>query len=488
MFKSLNDYTNFNKIQEIQVIQEKQEIQEIQVIQEKQEIQVIQEKQEIQETKNSFLNISSSLSVSNKNNINIYDDEKKLNYYKNILFNYKIFEKYLKEGKNELYSNLKKYKKEFFYIHNYFNKQIFIIDGENLLKSFKMQNIFYNILGNIDYYKYFNYWIYGSKNLCINPYTTLNLSNFDKKIILEKFVKLYLFNYNNIFIISSKNKDFNKVSFIDNNNSLVIPILYESKNIREQDDHLIMFLNKLLINKNAKVISCDKFKWFSENVNILNFRFIYDYDNKETNIEIVDNNVHDLKIFKNNSFLIDNYIYPYIDNKSIITNQLNINSINNIKTDSLVHIFDLIYLQIKIKKYNSELLKRIDNIIDIIINNNCFDFLEKYIKNIVKQKKYFEEFNINYNDIIKCINDFKNICDCYSIIKSIIINYNNYEFIIKVSKLFSKIIFITDIIEENSNKIRKYYSLCENVINPTLEIYRIFILLKKNGFFKRDVL
>ena len=216
--------------------------------------------------------------------------------------------------------------------------------------------------------------------------------------------------------------------------------------------------------------------------------FIYDYDNKETNIEIVDNNVHDLKIFKNNSFLIDNYMYPYIDNKSIITNQLNINSINNIKTDSLVHIFDLIYLQIKIKKYNSELFKRIDNIIDIIINNNCFDFLEKYIKNIVKQKKYFEEFNINYNDIIKCINDFKNICDCYSIIKSIIINYNNYEFIIKVSKLFSKIIFITDIIEENSNKIRKYYSLCENVINPTLEMYRIFILLKKNGFFKRDVL
>ena len=434
------------------------------------------------ESRKSFLNLSSLCSGSE--NIKFYiQNEEKLNYYKNILNNYKIFEKYLREGKNELYSNLKKYKREFFYIHNFFNKQVFIIDGENLLKSFKMQNIFKTILGNIDYYKYFNHWIYGSKNLSINPFTTLNLSIYDKKFIIEKFSQQFLPNFNNIFIISAKSTDSSNVILIDNSNSMIIPIIYQSKNIREQDDHIILFLNKLLIYKNAKIISCDKFKWFNDPVNVLNFRFVYNYNNEELSTEIVNYNVHDLKIFKNNSFLIDNFVYPFIDLKNLNYKF----DINNPKINLLINILDYIYIQLKINN-NNNIIKQLHFIINYITEYKCHEVLEKYLNTIYKFKKYTDELNYINNDIIVAINEFKYICDCYLIIKTIIMVHNNLDFIVKVAKLYSKITNITDFIDTNASKIRKFYSQCDNVVNPTLEIYSNYILLKKNGFFKKDIL
>ena len=437
------------------------------------------------ESRKSFLNLSSICNNSSDNiKFYIYDEEK-LNYYKNILSNYKIFEKYLKEGKNELYSNLKKYKREFFYIHNYFNKQVFIIDGENLLKSFKMQNVFKTLLGNIDYYKYFNHWVYGSKNLSINPYTTLNLSIYDKKLILEKFSQNFLPNFNNIFIISAKSTDSSNVILINDSNSMIIPIIYQTKNIREQDDHVILFLNKLLKYKNAKIISCDKFKWFTDPVNVLNFRFVYNYDCKDLTLEIVDYNVHDLKIYDKNSFLIDNFVYPFIDLKNLNYKF----DKNNPKINLLINILDYIYIQLKINDDNiNNLSKQLNFVINFITDNSCFDILEKYLINVSKFKKYTDELNFFNNDVIEAINIFKNICDCYLVIKTIILIYNNLDFIIKVSKLYSKITIITDTIENNSSKIRKFYSQCDNVINPTLEIYSNYVLLKKNGFFKKDIL
>ena len=179
------------------------------------------------------------------------NDSEKMNYYKNILKNYKLFSKYLTEGKSELYKNLKKYKKEFYFIHNYYKKEILIIDGENILKSFKFQPIFKNLLGKTDYYKYFNCWLRGyfnntnkSHNTFINPYTSLNMSYDDKKLILERFAEVFLIKYNNIFIISSN--DVKSTGYINNHESIIIPINYDKCDIREQDDHLIVFLNKLL--------------------------------------------------------------------------------------------------------------------------------------------------------------------------------------------------------------------------------------------------
>ena len=90
------------------------------------------------DSKISFINSSDNNTnniIENKNN------EKKI-YYKSILSSYKNFREYLPFGKEELYNNLKKYKKEFLYIQSYFTKTILIIDGENLLKSAKFQNIF----------------------------------------------------------------------------------------------------------------------------------------------------------------------------------------------------------------------------------------------------------------------------------------------------------------------------------------------------------
>ena len=75
------------------------------------------------ESKISFLNTNDNLL-----NNNLLNEEERKNYYKNILSNYKNFRAFLPEGKEELYNNLKKYKKEFFFIQNYFTNTILILN------------------------------------------------------------------------------------------------------------------------------------------------------------------------------------------------------------------------------------------------------------------------------------------------------------------------------------------------------------------------
>jgi hypothetical protein len=433
------------------------------------------------------------------------NDSEKMNYYKNILKNYKLFSKYLTEGKSELYKNLKKYKKEFYFIHNYYKKEILIIDGENILKSFKFQPIFKNVLGKTDYYKYFNCWLCGyfnnankSHNTFINPYTSLNMSYDDKKFILERFTEVFLNNYNNIFIISSN--DVKSTGYINNHESIIIPINYDKCDIREQDDHLIVFLNKLLDYKYAKIISFDNFNW-CKNVNILIFKIVYNYDNKTISIVLAKKGENDIKIINNISIIVNIPNYPYIDIK-------NVNSSNGplgttiYDTHTLVDtVIDSAYIQLKINNYNDyndiiiknkNISKLVNKYIKILLLNDSINKLYDWLKNIVHNKDNNNNSLDKICNINNAIENYKYIYKCYLILRAISILYYShkldYDFIIMLAQLYSNIIKIYEFIDTNYAKIRKIaIKNINNAINPEHDIFCFYLYLKKNGINRRTL-
>ncbi len=440
------------------------------------------------ESKISFLNTNDNI----LNNDLLNEEEKKKNYYKNILSNYKNFREFLPEGKEELYNNLKKYKKEFFYIQNYFTNTILIIDGENLLKSSKFQNIFKIILGANEFNNLYKHWLYGSDDKTIQPYASLNMNVNQKKIILSKFSELYLEKFNNIFIINTKNINENNILFINDNKSIILPIFYDNSEIREQDDHIIVFLNNFFDNNNRKthIISADKFKWYKGKLSIKNFRFIYDYDIISIYIDISQNNSHDILIYKNNKIVIDNFNYPFLDPKNF--NIIDTTDYKNISLPNILYILNFLYMQIRIE--NKEyFIKYIDNIINIILvhTKNNKEELEKILLLILNNKKIDKKFisKFNLTNIEINIENYKIICNIYLILKVISIFYNPKNYIDNICKIFCYIIDIFDIINDNLNKIKKFSYEYTFIINKyILDIYSHHIYLKKNGFLKKDII
>jgi hypothetical protein len=446
--------------------------------------------------------------------INTNDSEKMI-YYKSILKNYKLFSKYLTEGKSELYKNLKKYKKEFYFIHNYYKKEILIIDGENILKSFKFQPIFKNLLGKTDYYKYFNYWLRGyfnntnkSHNTFINPYTSLNMSYGDKKFILERFTEVFLIKYNNIFIISSN--DVKSTGYINNHESIILPINYDKCDIREQDDHLIVFLNKLLDYKYAKIISFDNFNW-CKNVNILIFKIIYNYDSKTINIAPAKKGENDVKIINNTSIIVNIPNYPYIDikndnsTKGPLGTTIYDTHINTFIDTYIDTVIDSAYIQLKINNYNEyndiiiknkNISKLVNKYIKILLLNDSINKLYDWLKSIVHNKDNKDKNNNNSLDKICNINNaienYKYIYKCYLILRAISILYYShnldYEFIIMLAQLYSNIIKIYEFIDTYYAKIRKIViKNISNTINPEHDIFCFYLYLKKNGINRRTL-
>ena len=435
------------------------------------------------DSKISFINTSDN----NTNNIN---NEKKI-YYKSILSSYKNFREYLPEGKEELYNNLKKYKKEFYYIQSYFTNTILIIDGENLLKSSKFQNIFKLLLGTMDFNEIFKNWIYGTDDKTILPYTSLNLSIFQKKKILSKFSENYLKSFNVIFIVNTKTNEENNIIFTNDNNSIILPIYYDNSIIREQDDHIIVFLNIFFQNNNSKthIITADKFRWYKGDLSLKNFRFVYDYNDLCIHLDISNHNSHDLIFYKNNKIIIDNFNYPFLDPKNF--NILSIKN-KNISFQSILYLLNYLYIQIKInnneyfllyiKEVNTILLEKVEN-----NYNEIKKILILFIDNTKIKKKLASIGNlssIEYN-----IENYKIICNIYLILKTIIIYYHPKQYILDVCKIFCYIIDIFDLISDNLNKIKKISYDTNFIINKYfLELYSHHIFLKKSGFVKKDII
>jgi hypothetical protein len=439
------------------------------------------------ESKISFLNTNDNLL-----NNNLVNEEERKNYYKNILSNYKNFREFLPEGKEELYNNLKKYKKEFFFIQNYFTNTILIIDGENLLKSSKFQNIFKIFLGTDEFNNLYKHWFYGSEDKTIQPFASLNMNIKQKKNILSKFSELYLDKFNNIFIINTKYIYENDIIFTNDNKSIILPIYYENTEIREQDDHIIVFLNNFFDNNNRKthIISADKFKWYKEQLSLKNFRFIYDYDNISIYVDISYNNSHDIIIYKNNKIIIDNFNYPFLDPKNFKIIQ--VTDYKNLSLQNISYILNFLYMQIKIdnKEY---FLKYIDNIVNIILVHafKNKEELEKMLLLLLNNKKIDKKIVSKFNlaEIETNIKNYKSICNIYLILKGISILYNPKNYILNICKIFCYIIDIFDIINDNLNKIKKISYENTFIINKyCLDLYSHHIYLKKNGFLKKDII
>ena len=439
------------------------------------------------ESKISFLNTNDNLL-----NNNLLNEEEKKNYYKNILSNYKNFRDFLPEGKEELYNNLKKYKKEFFFIQNYFTNTILIIDGENLLKSSKFQNIFKIFLGANEYNNLYKYWLYGSEDKTIQPFTSLNMNIKQKKNILSTFSELYLEKFNNIFIINTKKFYENDIIFTNDNKSIILPIYYDNTEVREQDDHIIVFLNNFFDNNNRKthIISADKFKWYKEKLSLKNFRFIYDYDNMSIYVDISYNHSHDILIYKNNKILVDNFNYPFLDPKNFKIIQ--ITNYKNISLQDISYILNFLYMQIKIDN-REYFLKYIDDIINIILIHTLKnkEELEKMLLLLINNKKIDKKIvsKFNLSEIEINIENYKIICNIYLILKGISIFYNPINYILNICKIFCYIIDIFDIINDNLNKIKKISYEYTFIINKyCLELYSHHVYLKKNGFLKKDII
>lgn len=449
---------------------------------------------------------------------------------------------------SNLYKNIKKIKKDLFFINTHFKNDILVIDGENILKSNKYQQLIKLHLTKTTYDKYFNYWYYGGEDGLVQPMTSLNLSIGDKIYLIELLIKNYLINYNCIVFISGKSDNFNTepISQIINNNSIIFPVYYNKEDLREQDDHLMLYvyyhLSKI---KTCEIISGDKFKWFNHVDNFLkNFRLEYDFNNLTININSCDAYSNDIIIYKNYKYQLGYFYFPFITNLSgLMQIDINLNDrtyfndyINNLLDYINVEKYELIInyvikIFINLIMFNGEnnidiitnysdfivllisniihvLKNSVDEIINIIdklsqINKKAVNKIEKIDSKILYNiflklndydlSKKHTQLDLIYNDITQELDKFKKNIDIYifltnfyMIIKSMSFLLSSGKPIIKMAKLFSIIMKIYDKINDSIHKLRK-------ISNESSELNKVFLLIlshhifmKKNGFCKKD--
>jgi hypothetical protein len=412
------------------------------------------------------------------------------------------------------------------------NKKILIIDGENILKCFKIQYfIKTQLISQKEFNKYFNTWINGnysefndvcSSNLSlteysssikfIEPYTSLSMDTNIKFYLLKKIVESIFTNYICIVICNSKMLSNDIIDDFSINNSVFIPISYDKKDIREKDDHLIVYLYYYFTRKNIQfdLLSSDKFKWFTflqDNNQIKNVKFLFNFDNNK--IEYILSNA-----YENDIIQINNNIYPlsinYFPISTIeIFNIKNTDKFNDIYNfiDQLTNFFinisfnnftkdDNNYLDIIDKYYN--ILTNIYNYIKIWEDefSIIFPFLEKYSKNeifnLLKKinQNNFKIKHIDFERLRLKINDYKKICDIYVLIKHINININTLltnKIHIITCKIFSLVIEIYDSIYSNIFKIRKLSNNKCSINLFFMELGSMFIYIKKIGYFKKQL-
>ena len=423
------------------------------------------------------------------------------------------------------------------------NKPFVIIDVENILKSLKIQNFLKFKLDHDEFIEYFNIWLngdfkfngdehtdlsnmsvsqYSSKVKYIEPFTSLNLS-IEKKIKLIKIIiDSLLNNYNTINIIGSNHKiqDDNLISNISNilnisNNHFFIPITYEKNDIREQDDHLILFIYTLLKKKkyNVLMLSNDKFKWYSNQDEIFpsNFKFLYDFDNLSKELIIDDAYTPDIYRFNSNYFIFPFVNYPIIDyiyfyEKNIDWTNINIchEYINWDDNDFVESQYENIYCNL-IKLSINDSIKKINFNYNILT-----EFLDKYLLNIHKifmrlfdflnsqtKKELFKLSICNKQHIfsqkqielfIFSINKYKSLIEIFQIIKVIGIKFysDDKKFILWIISYFSSIIEIYDLIQSNQYKIRKLSNSKSNLAKLFLILNSTYIYVKKQGFLKKN--
>jgi hypothetical protein len=367
---------------------------------------------------------------------------------------------------------------------------ILLIDVENILKSFEVQDFLKSHIDEDKFNKYFYTWNngyfddtnnieildnnlitlseYSSKIKYMEPFTSLNLS-FEKKLKLIKIL-IDKLNTNTINILTSSssstknknNNDLTKIIYSSNKSdssthsnhtthtNLFIPIHYNDKfDIREQDDHLIILIYMILKKKklNPIIISNDKFKWFEcfDTLNIKNFKILYDYDlgEKKMIIDIP----YTPSVYKINSLY---YIFPFInyplleDNPILIQNITSITIMNNLEKILKTKIKRITLSDINIiytYLFNLSIIET-----NIIINHEfiliikfCLNYLE-YTETKFNKIDNFLSSNSKEKIFKISIETYSNIFDKHEI-KNYLMLMENYLIFIKIYIVIKFIIF-----------------------------------------------
>lgn len=425
--------------------------------------------------------------------------------------------------------------------NNFNNKKIILLDSENLLKSFKIQNFLKKIIGEEEFNKYYEKWTYGDYSQIYKvdfsaslteytnsikytePYSSIGLDLTQKKYLIDIFISNYLNDFYIIYFLNTKFAELNNNSesfekYILTNNSLFLPIIYDNKNdIREQDDYLLIFLYEFLNKKkiNSIIISGDKFKFYKKNVKLKNIYNLYEIENLNLKIYPIICNQSFSDIFKmkdNSNYYQINKNFPIIEIQNLIFNKekIDLENVNEIISLFLYNYFDYVYklnekdIDVnKIIKNNNQYIKNLlillNNSIKIITQLNykfkiVFNFLEnKSKKDIIKLVITDTDGNnskILPNSIIDkfdfYINEYKKILHIYLIAKSFKLLYGSQEYVIKLSKLFTLLIYLYDLVDLNIFKIKKLSNKNSGFNNVFLKFNSIFKYIKKIGLLKKN--
>jgi hypothetical protein len=390
---------------------------------------------------------------------------------------------------------------------------IILFDCENLLKSFWIQNILKKYLTESEYNNYFDTWINGytihtnaiNENMSmsefsqstkyIEPYTSLNISLNDKIKLVNILIKNYFSSYYNICIFNSKN-ELSIIQLLNNSDNVFhININYNKNDIREQDDHLILYLYYYLkkIDKKVFILSNDHFKYFSCNnltLDLKEIKILYDFDNNKTKYTI-SNSKNDIiyvnkkfyQIYINNIIPIDIFSNLNEEKELIILkttlfkfiNKIYIKNLSNSDLDEIINICN------KIKEYIKDINIFFDEIFKFIESKTKKEIFKIMLTNISNNNIFSDEFQ---NSFVIKLNSFKDIIDIFLVLKFIKLNYIEESFLQLYIDIFDSIVFIFDKIDDSIDKIRKLsHGNCKyKVFNQLNSIYLYF---KKIGFFKK---
>jgi hypothetical protein len=300
------------------------------------------------------------------------------------------------------------------------------------------------------------------------------------------------------------------------NNSLFLPIIYDNKNdIREQDDYLLIFLYEFLNKKkiNSIIISGDKFKFYKKTVRLKNIYNLYEIEKLMIYPIICNQSFSDVfKMKDNTNYYLINKHFPIIELENLILSnkeKFDLENINDIISFFLFNYFDYVYklnkkeIDIKIIKNNNQYIKNLlillNNSIKIItqLNNKLkivFNFLEsKSKKDIIKlvltdiekdNLKILPSSLIDKFDFY--INEYKKVLNIYLIAKSFRLFYGSQEYIIRLSKLFTLLTYLYDLIDLNIFKIKKLGNKNSGFNIVFLKLNSIFKYIKKIGLFKKN--
>lgn len=408
------------------------------------------------------------------------------------------------------------------------NKNFVLIDIENILKSFKIQDFLKSKLSQEEYLNYFGLWNngnfcddgvelsndmslseYSQKTKYTEPFTSLGLDLGVKFKLAKIIIHELLCDYNVLCVLTSNIHHYDKIDSIWNN-SMFIPITYKRTDIREQDDHLIIFMYELLDHYNAHpiIISSDKFSWYNKqdneldalkNINIKNFKYLYDFDNSIKKLVIGNGNTSDIYVENSQCFLFPLINYPIVSDIEKIT-KLNIqelNFTNNIMYPNNLLNHLILYSVCETNQHNLIKYDILFNNIEIITSDikktfkKIFDFLNsKSKKDIFKitidsKQTFFAEYQIE--KILAHISDYKLLIEIFQVIKMIGIKKysSDINFIIYLTKLFTDIVEIYDRVQDNLYKIRKLSNSKSSLKKIFLCINITFIYIRKQGYFKK---